>query len=574
MTQHENDRLTALFDESGTTRRDVIARSALFAASGAAGLLSFQSAAFAQTGDQPNWRFCNKCNAMFFDGYADNKGHCPAGGAHVAQGFRFLMHYDAGKGDGARRQYDWRFCGKCSAMFFDGDANKGHCAGGGAHNAAGWVFGLVHASATGAQQDQWRFCNKCEVLFYDGYPAKGSCAAGGGHVAQGFVFYIDYEKPDDARSQDVVRLRQNITTPSGTAMGGWAELELHSDGTYFFRGHIHDSGAEGYKFHIRAALTSKSGLALVAAKSGDVEGSSSVFNVRRDFNWNDQGKSDLVRDEWADVKSGTLQVAKAYQGGITGSLQAIATDLLSFVVTDLAFGPQAAIIMFLGNEATAVTGSGKIGGLVVAGGLAWMISPTYAIPVFVAEKVATDALIKSRTISAEEYNFAKIVFGDTLPPAGKINLTNIGGKDNRAFVFRTPDGTIQMNLTDRVYTATGGPMRAMGPIAKDGTTSYPVPGELFIHELTHAWQLHNRQMNMYHWVFEGAQHVSYTPLGADRPWTANDIEKQAAIVNLWFEKYAKAWTDQADLKKKLETAAALQDPYFKFIKDNIRLGKN
>jgi CubicO group peptidase (beta-lactamase class C family) len=192
MTQHAENRLAALFEEHAPTRRDVVARGALLAASGAAGLLSLPGAAVAQTGDQPDWRFCNKCNAMFFDGYP-NKGRCPAGGAHLAQGFHFLMHFDAGKGDGARRQYDWRFCGKCNAMFFDGYPNKGRCAGGDAHNAAGWMFGLVHQSPTGWQQDQWRFCNKCEVLFYDGYPAKGSCAAGGGHVAQGYPFYINYD---------------------------------------------------------------------------------------------------------------------------------------------------------------------------------------------------------------------------------------------------------------------------------------------------------------------------------------------------------------------------------------------
>src|SRR5262249_20297957 len=39
---------------------------------------------------QSAWRFCNKCNAMFYDGFPD-KGHCAAGGAHVAQGFNFVL---------------------------------------------------------------------------------------------------------------------------------------------------------------------------------------------------------------------------------------------------------------------------------------------------------------------------------------------------------------------------------------------------------------------------------------------------------------------------------------------------
>ena len=39
---------------------------------------------------QANWRFCQKCNAMFYDGYPD-KGNCPAGGGHTAQGFNFNL---------------------------------------------------------------------------------------------------------------------------------------------------------------------------------------------------------------------------------------------------------------------------------------------------------------------------------------------------------------------------------------------------------------------------------------------------------------------------------------------------
>jgi hypothetical protein len=190
--------LNELFRNDIRTRRSMIAAggsAVLTAGLAPVGLLGFVGAARAQIGDQPDWRFCNKCNAMFFDGYPTNKGHCPAGGTHVAQGFRFLMHFDAGKGDGGRRQYDWRFCGKCSAMFFDGYPNKGTCPAGGAHSAAGWMFGLVHQSPTGWQQNEWRFCNKCEVLFYDGYPSKGHCAAGGGHVSQGYVFYINTRNP-------------------------------------------------------------------------------------------------------------------------------------------------------------------------------------------------------------------------------------------------------------------------------------------------------------------------------------------------------------------------------------------
>jgi hypothetical protein len=44
--------------------------------------------------EQGDWRFCAKCEVMFFDGFP-NKGVCPAGGPHQAAGFTFVLpHLD------------------------------------------------------------------------------------------------------------------------------------------------------------------------------------------------------------------------------------------------------------------------------------------------------------------------------------------------------------------------------------------------------------------------------------------------------------------------------------------------
>lgn len=45
--------------------------------------------------EQANWRFCAKCEVLFFDGFPDNKGVCAAGGGHEALGFFFVLpHLD------------------------------------------------------------------------------------------------------------------------------------------------------------------------------------------------------------------------------------------------------------------------------------------------------------------------------------------------------------------------------------------------------------------------------------------------------------------------------------------------
>ncbi len=160
----------------------------------AAGPVSFLQSirpASAQTGDQGDWRFCNKCSAMFWNGDAD-KGHCAAGGGHLAQGWQFSLHFDTQK-TGQNMQYDWRFCAKCKSLFFDGDPNKAVCAAGGGHVAQGLMFGLhTQPPTTGQNQNDWRFCGKCHSLFWDGSPNKGHCPAGGGHSAHGLVFFISF----------------------------------------------------------------------------------------------------------------------------------------------------------------------------------------------------------------------------------------------------------------------------------------------------------------------------------------------------------------------------------------------
>ena len=160
----------------------------------AAAFCGLISLAVAETGDQRDWRYCGKCHQLFFDGHPD-KGKCAAGGgAHQAIGYNFHIHYDSSRGGAERTQYDWRFCNKCSTMFFDGYPNKGSCPGGGGHAAAGYMFGLNFQPPSVQHQRDWRFCNKCEALFFDGYRDKGRCPAGGGHVAQGYNFHLPYQE--------------------------------------------------------------------------------------------------------------------------------------------------------------------------------------------------------------------------------------------------------------------------------------------------------------------------------------------------------------------------------------------
>jgi hypothetical protein len=147
---------------------------------------------------QADWRYCQKCHQMFFDGYPD-KGRCSAGDGHQAAGFNFGLPYDVPASGNA--QDAWRFCERCSVMYYDGFPNKGRCPDGG-HQAAGFNFVLPHdIPPTANMQADWRYCNKCHAMFFDGFPDKGHCSAGAGHEAAGFNFVLPHDVPGNDNSQ-------------------------------------------------------------------------------------------------------------------------------------------------------------------------------------------------------------------------------------------------------------------------------------------------------------------------------------------------------------------------------------
>jgi hypothetical protein len=145
---------------------------------------------------QSNWRNCQKCQAMFFNGFP-KKGVCPAGGQHdAAQSFDFLLPRDEPGTN--QSQPEWRNCKKCQAIFFNGFPKKGVCPAGGQHDAAlGFNFVLPHdvpphdVPGTTDAQPNWRNCQKCQSMFFNGFPKKGVCPAGGQHdAARSFNFIL------------------------------------------------------------------------------------------------------------------------------------------------------------------------------------------------------------------------------------------------------------------------------------------------------------------------------------------------------------------------------------------------
>ena len=286
---------------SKTTRREFLISSApLFAAPLIVPALV--NDVFADNANfQSEWRFCGKCEALFYNG-VPAKGSCPAGGAHSAQGINFTLPHGNQLLETPKAQVDWRYCSKCFSMFWDGSADKGKCSGGGGHVAQGYKFRLAHdIPGDGKNQASWRFCQKCHVMFYDGFPGKGRCSGGGGHSAYGYIFVLPHDTPPD------LSIRSNVTTDGWAPIGGWVQVDAHSNGDYSFSGHIHNSGAVNIRYTLAAALVTPSGQSLGFARNRHrVDGTETLFDRNRDDNWAQNANDILITRNWDQVSRAQL----------------------------------------------------------------------------------------------------------------------------------------------------------------------------------------------------------------------------------------------------------------------------
>lgn len=377
------------------------------------------------------------------------------------------------------------------------------------------------------------------------------------------------------RLKTPVSFHAEVITPSGTALGGTVDLTLFSDGGYSFVVDMHDSGFDPYTFRVRCALNTPGGIILLFQASGHTDGTgSSIFGtIHRDYHHREDGNNPLIQKNWIDIRAGSMSVSKSYEdAGLLSTVEDIAKDLLGFLVADVTFGASLALVIAVSAEVSKATdanfvGPGGLVGVAVAGGIVWTFGPSAIIAAVVAGVVAgavTDALIEHRQIHQDEYDFAQVVFGDTLPPMEKLYLTNLSHDSGRKYTWPNVDGNILLNLGD-----------AFGDPVHHNDGGYPTQGQVFIHELTHAWQIarFNFVPGLVCRRLTGG--ASYTPGPADGDWHSDfGLEQQAAVVDRWFGAYGMGWANLDDLRAKLSTQPAMKDPYFHYIANNIRLAEN
>jgi hypothetical protein len=361
------------------------------------------------------------------------------------------------------------------------------------------------------------------------------------------------------------------TIVTGAALGGEVDITLKSDGSYTFSGFMRATGIPSFSFRVVAVVRSASGqVTVVAQHSGKVFGTDTPGD--RQNNWNETGtdkdQMKLVRNLWPDISGGTMVVSRSSElAGVLGTAVDVITDVAEFFVGAVTLGVGPAVCLVIGSElnraGVSLPGLGGVVGLGVVGGVLYIWGPSAIVAAVVAGVAAgeiVDAMVKIRRLRDDEVVFAQQVFGDSLD-FDRVRLTNLSGLRTKPFTTPTVDGTILVNIGN----AFDAPTLAVFP------GNYPVPGQILIHELTHAWQIEHASFEdgfvpglMCAGILNQtvvSKPYQYGPAG--QPFSSFNMEAQGAIVDQWF-----GGTGHQDGQGIMNQDSS----YFGYITNNIRLG--
>jgi hypothetical protein len=375
-----------------------------------------------------------------------------------------------------------------------------------------------------------------------------------------------------ARYQEPIQYDEPLVTPDGVALGGHHAITLERNGRFRYHGHMRATGFPSYTFGVRTVIDGGSGVPAVVAASGRVHGTNEAGD--REHAWDQQGENPLLGLHWLSLKRATARADLNFDADWFGSVG----DVVGFVATlatgSLVGGP-AGVCIVLGIHAADIAGideslgAGGLVGVAVAGGVLVVFGPGALVPAIAVGAIAglaVELFIKHRQMTDEEFAFADRVFRGTLP-SKRIVLTNLLGLGRRPFTMPTVGDAILVNLG----AGFDDPIRYTGYGDADNPKRQKA-GQLLIHELTHAWQIATTTflpgmicggvLNQATTIGGDMSVYKYGPAGP--PFRDFNLEQQASIVDDWF-----AGTDPQSFPPLTESD---ENPYFRYVRDNIRTG--
>jgi hypothetical protein len=364
---------------------------------------------------------------------------------------------------------------------------------------------------------------------------------------------------------ETVHVDKAIHTPDSTPITGHVTLDLHSDGSYVFTGFMEATGIPSYHYGVQAWASGSDGVVVAAQQTGNVYGMDTPGDERQ--NWSQPGNNPGITQHWRALRGGA-GIGYHLEAEITGVLGA-GVDVLKFavkgLVANLVLGPYGWTLL-IGNELAGmdaqINSPDILAGIVVAGGVFLIVGPFGLVPALIAG-VATASLldVRHRSLHPWERTFADQVFGAGTIDYNRIIVTNLSKSGGTKFTMPSIGNTILLNMGAAAFD---------DPMSYTQDGNYPIKGEVFIHELTHAWQICRKSIvDVICGLSDTYTYYTGTSRSADRSWQGRawngfNNEQQATIVNEWYRIYS----------SDLNSFAALNDPAFRFIRDNIRAGVN
>jgi hypothetical protein len=357
-----------------------------------------------------------------------------------------------------------------------------------------------------------------------------------------------------------------IVTGGLAALGGSVKVTLNPDGSVRWQGEVTNSGIDSYDYGISAFVRAGSGRAIALAHSGSIPNRVPVVGDVIKRSWDEsQPPEPSVASRLSDFAGATLLTNLDYSSGIGSALEKAVGWLLKFG-GGTALGPIVGAVIFVGVEIGSLFSTGSlVPGARLIGGVLWMAGPANTLFAIAAEGIAA-AGSKTRELTQEEYDWANNgVFMGALPARDRIVLTDTIGGGDRAFTFPRFDGKITIN---------------MGPGGLDDPRRYTTGryGQTFVHELVHACQIQHAPVNLglladafASKVCEatGGNPYAYGPAGSD--YSSFNLEQQAQIVSDWYARYY-IEGNPAD-NHGLNSQAATNDAYFRYVNGNVRVGR-
>lgn len=99
---------------------------------------------------QADWYWCQKCQGIWWHGNPSAASHCPAGGQHDhTSSYDYDLLHSIPLTTG--QQNNWRWCNKCQGVFYAANSTlgPGPCPDGGTHNDGGsWDYHLLIPAVT------------------------------------------------------------------------------------------------------------------------------------------------------------------------------------------------------------------------------------------------------------------------------------------------------------------------------------------------------------------------------------------------------------------------------------------